>query len=114
MTTERPQGLIESAARKGGSRQMNQMASFRTDAALLREVRRLAAAEGIGAGTWMRRAVSNAVFDAAKPPEIPGYRVTGRKCPHLAISAGGYTLGAATANCGCEMTPVYEPVLAAA
>jgi hypothetical protein len=91
---------------------MQQMASFRADARLLADVRRLAEAEGIGAGTWMRRAVSNAVFDTGKPAEIPGYRVTGWKCPHLVISASGTTLGAATAHCGCEMQPVYEPVLA--
>lgn len=111
MAIEHPDGII--SARRGKPRRLGQVVSCRMDAALLADIRQLAEADGILPSTWIRNAAAVAVFDRQKPQSVPGYRAIGWQCPHLTITAGSMTLGRVTSGCGCDMQPVYEPILRA-
>ncbi len=101
-------------AKHSESCRMDHVISIRADDALLADVRKFAAEDEVSVSDWMRRATANAVFEREKPVAVPGWRVIGWQCPHMTMTAAGVTLGKLTAQCGCDMQPVYEQVAVAA
>jgi len=96
------------------NRKPSVVVSVRMDPAALDDIQRLAAADGIASvSEWIRRAAAAAVFEREKHAPAPGYRVTGWQCAHMNMTSGGMECGSVTAECGCEMQPVYDVVRAA-